>query len=413
VPGLIAFRNLLLGIGGLLSIYFIYKNIDIINKINKLPIKLLGLLLLWVVIHFIFFSYDRNLQLKELTGLWFRTVLAMLMAFVLAIYLNNNNQRSFLVFGLCIGSTVLINISFYFYQSFFEQRFIFPGEQMGRPFYKIETVFWGSIWIAYALAFLNIIISQKKSSKKYLFLCLAAVLLSFFSAFLSTAKNGFLIALILIFSFITVSLINSSFRKNKLLVFINLIFIVFILIFSYLHLKTANGWTTLVNDVSIGIQFEKFDNWKNPSNGSPPNVISPSTYDRIAWGIAGYRLILDHPLGYGLVNQSFESWLKHLQIEHKTSRQTHSGWIDFGLAFGIPGVALLWAVIIYIFYIFLMKKTILSVFSIWISSTIFILAFISEIFYKQFFEAVMFWLTFSAVAISLPLNLERKCKNLE
>jgi len=406
IPSLIAFRNILLGIGGIFSLYFIYKNINIINITNTISIKLLGFLIIWVIVHFIFISIDRNLQLIELTGLWFRTVSAMLMASVLVVYLNQYRQ-SFLIFGICIGATVLINISFYIYQSFFEQRFILPGELMGRPFYKIETVFWGTILIAYANACLSIYIKQEKTSIKIIIYYFVAIFLALFSAFLSVAKNGILIANVLIFAFIISSLASFSIKKNKIIVLtISSILIVLILFFSYLHLKTANGWSTLINDASIGIQIEKYEHWKNPSNGSPPNVISPSTYDRIAWGIAGFKLILDHPLGYGLINQSFESWLKYLQIEHQTSRQTHSGWIDFGLAFGLPGIAILWAAVVSILYKSLRQKSFLSVFAVWICSALFILGFISEIFYKQFFEALMFWFSFGAVAIALHTNKE-------
>jgi hypothetical protein len=135
--------------------------------------------------------------------------------------------------------------------------------------------------------------------------------------------------------------------------------------------------------------------------GYPIEIYSGNIYERISWGFFGLHIIVEHPFGYGLVNQSFESWLNYFGGDFKVNRQTHIGWVDLGLAYGLPGLIFLWSTILYTVVIGFKQKSLLSLLGAWISLAIFGLGFISEIIYKQFFEATLFWIAFGAAAVSL------------
>jgi len=403
LPNTILWRNLFLCFGGILSVLIIYEKQSYVRLLKKYALNILGLLLIWVFVHFLFFSMDPNLQLKELSGLWIRSVLAMLMAVTLILYLNTN-PRSTLLLGICVGATVLINIGFYIFNSLQFERFLLPVEIMGRPFHKIESVFWGSLWIAWALANLHYLISSNNTSirLRYTILWITVILISLISSLLSGAKNGMIIGITLICIFAGL-LLSQMFREHYRIKIgiICFLLITSIFIFGSWYFKNTSGWATFFSDSRIAFQIDENSHWKKPEEGLPPGVVASNTYARVAWAHVGFRIITEHPLGYGLVNQSFERWLDYLQIDHKTNRQTHSGWIDFGLAFGIPGVLILWSAIFFIIYKGFSQKNLLSLIAGWICIAIFGLGIISEIFYKQFFEAILFWITFGAAAISV------------
>jgi O-antigen ligase len=103
-------------------------------------------------------------------------------------------------------------------------------------------------------------------------------------------------------------------------------------------------------DFKVGVDIDRQDYWKNgaiyqiPLNqyGTPVNV---STYERTAWFRVGLHLLKENSLGYGLVHHSFDALAQmnypdfHEPIGN-TRGATHSGWIDFALGLGIPGLLL-------------------------------------------------------------------------
>jgi len=115
---------------------------------------------------------------------------------------------------------------------------------------------------------------------------------------------------------------------------------------THAHFSTG-GWTTLVPDIKTAIDVENQFSWRtdNPEYVLPLNdqgqKVSGSTYMRVAWAVVGIQLIGRHPLGYGSINSSYDGLLELEGIDPGKHGQTHSGWVDFGLAYGLPRLALL------------------------------------------------------------------------
>jgi hypothetical protein len=73
--------------------------------------------------------------------------------------------------------------------------------------------------------------------------------------------------------------------------------------------------------------------------GYPKRIDSQSTrgdtYERVSWGVLGIEIILDNPMGIGILRKLPEQ-MRARGIDFSGNVYTHSGWIDLGLAFGIP-----------------------------------------------------------------------------
>jgi len=135
--------------------------------------------------------------------------------------------------------------------------------------------------------------------------------------------------------------------------------------------------------------------------------VAANIYERYAWIAAGSREIIKHPMGYGLINHpSFPRWLKEDGIAFDGIGSTHSGWVDLGLAFGYPALFLsaLPFLAILIIYIRSNVKIFYTNLAIWISLAIFMAGFVQEVTYKQTFEALVFFMTFSAASFAFIDN---------
>jgi hypothetical protein len=123
------------------------------------------------------------------------------------------------------------------------------------------------------------------------------------------------------------------------------------------HIKKNLAWPRLMADIKVASDIQNQNWWKDDkvccapinSAGVPVDV---STYQRTAWFIVGAHLLVENPQGYGLIHHSF-GWLAGAKYPDfskpigGTRGATHSAWMDFALAVGIPGLLLvlipLWA----------------------------------------------------------------------
>ena len=133
-----------------------------------------------------------------------------------------------------------------------------------------------------------------------------------------------------------------------------------------------------------------------------------NTYYRVAWGTVGTRLIGQYPWGYGSINQSFNGLQSYANIYHEHGGQVHSGWIDFGLAFGMPGLSLIFLALIFIIYFGLKQGNELSLVAAIYCLMLIPFGLIAEISYKQYFEATLFFVTFSSTIVALTIGNQTK-----
>lgn len=410
LPGTIGIRHYLLGIGLLSGLSYLWiTRSKFIFDITCLPLILVGILFLWVGIHYSFFSLDPVLEMKELKGIWLRSFGGVVLAFAFGFAIKNYKNLK-LIFLLALVIIPSINLAVYSYQSLMRGQFIHPTEFVSQYlFNKIEVALFGSIAISAYIAYAFIILSKKltiRNSIKLLFLytlCFLTVL----SSVASTSKNGVAISLGLMGLFCICITYLSIFRPGKRFAYLSSVIIILLplLVVKNLHQDSATpGWKNLISDVHVGLQIEKYPNWKDPNKfGYPLNHhnerVAASPYERTSWAVAGIQLIAKEPFGYGSINNSFQGMLSRQKIEHNVPGQTHSGWIDFALGFGIPGILIIILSQLSIIYLGLKNKNEFSLIGVWICVALLPLGVIAEISYKQYFEATLFFITFAAVMV--------------
>jgi hypothetical protein len=90
--------------------------------------------------------------------------------------------------------------------------------------------------------------------------------------------------------------------------------------------------------------------------------------------------------------------LNHAGVEHQLESQTHSGWIDFGLGFGIPGLAILGLVFLSCMWFAVRQKTLFGLLAIWLTIALVPFGLIAEITYKHNFEILIFFIAFASAS---------------
>jgi len=172
----------------------------------------------------------------------------------------------------------------------------------------------------------------------------------------------------------------------------------------------ARGWDSVLQDAALGFDIDTNKQWQKREGSVPAPLNSRgveaalNTYSRFAYAAVGIRLISQYPLGYGSINRSFKGLQEQAQIPHEHEGQVHSGWIDFGLAFGIPGLVLIFTSMFSIIYFGLKSKS--SVVLPWVIVCLAFIPFglIAEITWKQYFEATIFFLTVGSTVVIFAGN---------
>jgi hypothetical protein len=411
LPHTAGVRNILLGLCFVFALFYLWdkKKSLSINK-SLIPVTLVLTLFLWVSVHYLFFSLNPAIELNEIKGLWLRSIAGVIIAIALATAVKQFRMIRIPLL-LSISVIPLINLGVYAYQSLLKGALIPPNEFVTRfLFNKIEAAFFGSISTAICLALLlkHLFKKQKFNNLVAEVILWTFVLLFAISSLISSSKNGVAISLGLI-AFFTLCLINLGVRaesasKLKFFILALSLTLIGILVLKGHQSSATPGWSSLTSDLKISMSIKQYENWKNPGlYGYPKNehgqFVVSNTYERMAWARAGWWLVSKEPLGYGSINNSFKGMLDHQKIQHNVPGQTHSGWTDFALAYGVPGFLIVILSQLSIIYFGLKAKNQWGLIAIWICLALLPLGVIAEICYKQYFESTLFFITFAAVLV--------------
>jgi hypothetical protein len=288
-----------------------------------------------------------------------------------------------------------------------------PIDFVGLPFKKIDTAYFGAIAAAFATGKLTLLLSREIEKHKtiQIFGWLLGLALILISALLSNTKNGIAIALGLCV-FLVAAVLIGAIRHGARVGIMPASVLILVACLSVgvweSHKSLAyKGWDTVVQDAALGIDIDSNKQWQK-DEGTVPTPLNRrgepaalNTYTRFAYAAAGVRLIAKYPLGYGSINESFWGLLDLAQIPHDYRRQTHSGWIDFGLAYGVPGLVFVFAALISIILIGSRSKSSIVLPWIILCATLIPFGLIAEIAWKQYFEATLFFIALSATIIAL------------
>ena len=414
--GTIALRNLLIIFGCLFSIIFLLKHKTLLISRSAIPLYIFSTIFLWVLLHFLFLVNDYSIQLKELTSLWARVLGVVIIGVAMGIYLQQikNKTHYFFVFFFTIPIYTIFYFLFECYKSgILIDPKIFVGAHLKN---KIDAAFASVIGVTICIVYILWSANPSNSGLKAYkwWLSILGISASLLSVVIAESKNGVSISCFIlslgIFSWFFLIVKNHQVSLKNLGC---LLIVVGITILGLkLHINTANqGWSNLLKDVQISVQIDKYQNWKDTRNLNFPNredgiTVAGNTYERVAWAKIGVNLIQKYPLGYGTVNHSsFKELLIQSGVNYQGNNLTHSGWIDFGLAFGVPGLLIIFSSLLCTIILSYKKNDFYSLMALWLCSAIIFFGLVAEIFFKHSFEILMFLIAFScACVIQVPQN---------
>lgn len=360
----IALRNALLAIGSLVALFLLWQyskqksvgGVSIPQSANwgqYTPLALSFSMLIWVVIHYFFFSSESGLQFQELSSTWLRVLESILIGTATGMILREHPQRAqFLWLGI-YGSFVYLLIHYlgvYFQTG---QAFM-PNYYFSSPFgNKINTVLMGGLFIsAICGSSANALLNNRPHYPWpiYCYWLLGVLTILFAVTTIIDTRNGVGVGIILIASWVLYvgsSKLTQQIKLGKLdwkISLATLIPAILIIIFIQQHLSINRGWNHFIDDVTVAVKIDEVPNWQDVKKYGYPKTASgepvyPNNYERAAWATAGIHSITQNLLGYGLLEHSLGKVIRKSYPE-ATIRSSHSAWIDLGLAFGIPGLLL-------------------------------------------------------------------------
>jgi len=379
VKGTIALRNILLGIGALISIKYIYQFLK--NYHEKIPLKfwipliLLGLMFCWVIAHYVFFPRFPVLQFHELTSTWLRSGLAVMLGLATGLALQKKPCATSL---LWMGMLVSFGYLFYEYiPKAMAANSLFAPDYFNYIFYgKISGVLAGTILIAGLLGTLVDTVRREQWLLAvfvglFCLVAVAAVLYGY--VFILDTRNGVALAVILL-SILCFKLMWDVFKAppfggiaskgRAILIFVVIGLVTTLTWLGAEHAQHHRGWFSVWEDARIAVQVEKYPQWQNPQEmGYPKNAsgqtVNINNYERIAWGVAGLQIFMpENPVGVGVLKGPF-TFLLHEKYPQSSQHMpsTHSAWVEIGLAYGYPGLFLLLGSLIAIVFLCLGSKS--------------------------------------------------------
>jgi len=318
---------------------------------------LLGLIA-WMGLHYLAWPVAPEIALKELSSTWLRVFLAVILGAALGLIVSRSKRMR----SLTLLSFLLLPILYLcLYGISSLQAGQLPVTEFNGAFISTAGGTYFLMWpFLFTCACIDFLINRFSSANRESYSLmklslLTCILFACFAAFyFLRSLNGLLIAsffIIVLVARITITcLIHGRFIKSG---FICITLILAAAAFS-LHTygqRDGGKLNNILTDFEIATQIDLHPNWRNYANGSwvpavpDGRTVNQSTYYRIANAIAGVRIIQDHPLGAGFTYLPYGFYLSRI-YPGSTSDHTHSGWVDFALGVGIPGLVLCWGAII-------------------------------------------------------------------
>jgi hypothetical protein len=431
----IALRNILLVCGALLSVNYIilgFKEGWLRNQFSLWqlsPLFLLAFAFVWVIAHYFLFSLDPNAQLSELRSTWLRSLLAAIVGLGTGLALRGYPDR-IAILWIGIFCSFFVLLCQYIPRALTQQKLLVLDYDYYLFHLKINIVLSGSVLMAGTSGALcdyfriNSCLPPKKTTWCIALIWLVSnVVVLWAYVYIANTRNGIGLSIVLyVFWFICIStyLLKSkdwggiNFWKNLIGLVVGLFIIIF---FAVAQLKVNLGWISLKNDAKIALQLDRYPNWINSElMGMPKDdtgrvlTIASNNYERIAWALAGSRAIIDYPMGVGVLAYPFarhpNAPKKMLEGSNKMGIATHSGWVELGLAFGLPILSLIFLAItiIFIFCVFYKFPARMTVLSFLILITC--LYTIGEVAIDHGLEILFYLLFFLS---SLPLVFNKNC----
>jgi hypothetical protein len=412
LPSTIAMRNFCL-IGGaflslLLILFFREKTILSFN----IPTILIASIPFWLFIHYVFLQTDLKRQWYDLSGTWLRVSCGILVSISLGqiLFLKPNKARWIYFTYVLMG---LLSILFFVRASSLQHNIVVPG---------FTSFFKTKISVAYFTVFTclmtcGLFLTTKNDSQK------GRLFKPFTVYFLVTtvclvvciSVQSLIGVLFCIFTILTTGcfmVVKSNYLSKariSLIPFLLIFLTVCAFVAFYQYDKKYEGKLShLKNDIVLSYDIDKNLTWSRSNSvanlpdpvNSDGRTVNVSTYERVSWMRKGIRILVANPLGAGFSWSAFRYYMTK-EYPGTTVDKTHSGWLDFAIGVGFPGLFLAWASIIMISRqaILLLKgpfENSHQLIVLYVLLGMSLLWFVAEVCEREFIEHFFFFISLSA-----------------
>ena len=430
LAGMIAARNISLGIGFLVSLIWIIYVRPKITLQMALPALLLLAVPGWLWIHYFFLPTDTAAQLYDLKGTWLRVLLAVVFGTTLGL-ITVRRPKMLIWIWLAMAALALITLGRFILEILGNGQWVISDFHF--PFkYKIAVVYFLMYPCLLAYALLHYCVLSRNANtmnnNSKLGLGLAATALAticWFDFIAAHALNGVLVAGFLGVILLLIYLMklfwmpkSDNFIKLLLLGTIFLALASSMMVFWKYDHKYENKLGNLIGDIHVSAQINKHLGWRGDPTYQGPKlpkdadgrVVNVSTYERTTWFIKGIEILVDHPLGAGFSHLAFKYFMLQEDPDLNLTK-THSGWLDYALGIGLPGLLLTWlamGLVVYRSIRGLIQGLISAphaLSSLWILGGIWVLWWPAEVSEREFIEHLFFMTALLGSAI-LPQQLQ-------
>jgi hypothetical protein len=423
LPGTIAARNIALVIGCLSSLVWMFRSKPIFALETILPILCLLAVPIWLWIHYFVWPTDTAAQFYELKGTWLRVILGVIMASGLGLMISIRPNLIYWIWFAMVA-LALVSLVNFLQEVWILQQWLIPNYHF--PFkgkFALVNFLTYPCLFAYAILYVNFIhgtdVPQKISNNTLMGFALFVILICWLNLLNAQALNGILIAglagfilLILFIKSTALDLKEINSRKIFSILSLALLLYICLSVFWQIDKKNHKKLDTLLDDIQISMQIDKYSAWQEDSryeqNTRPINsegrVVVHSTYSRAAWFVKGLDLLQDNLLGTGFSHLAFRYYMIQ---ENPYSRviMTHSGWLDYALGLGLPGLTLTWlAMFLVMRQAYSLTKDITernplaAYLALWTISGLWLLWWPSELSEREFIEQLFFMVALFATA---------------
>lgn len=406
----IALRNILLVIGGVIGLWFLIRERHNLYQKSAFPLLLILLFFIWLGTHYLLFARNPVLELANIKGTWLRALLACFLGIGIGLFVRNQPRAQPAIWFSIFSFIIIFYINYAWISLTIHSWGIPYPFDLGVYGDKVSIVFFGVTLLALICALISYQLAQTaKINSRILIASVFSIGLTFFSFLAVGTKNGVAIGLIMIFMFfiLLISRAKKTF-KNISLFSIGLLLISFTV---FLDLKLNPEWHNFFQTLEIGMQVDKYPNWQDQQTYHLPKLedgteVPESAYLRTAYATVGLKLLLENPLGYGLTDQSFRFLVLPMVNLEKAPKfsvyASHSGWLDFALGLGIPGLLLIWSAIATAIVYSHKQITAWSYATRWILVGLFLIWLVAEVDSSHFIET-LFYLIALLSAGNIPI----------
>lgn len=154
-------------------------------------------------------------------------------------------------------------------------------------------------------------------------------------------RNGSVITILLL---LAGGLLVLSQSRRRTVIVVALLAATSATLLAYVTARSDTRWSRFAESYAIGWTAAS-DYWRTNDPATRPATpsglpLEESAYARAAWSRQALALIAEHPLGLGHGHDAFGRGVA-LKYGHAGMGSSHSGWLDFALGTGLPGLALL------------------------------------------------------------------------